>query len=169
MGLVALDTRRSTRDAPRRRARRRGFSLVELIIVLAITTIALTVGAIRLGRLSVTSSEGERVARRFVADLRLAHSQAVAEANDHFLWLNTGESKYISYAMFRDGSPAVQVAPTWVLPDCVALTGPAPKPTFHPGGDADASYTYTVTTPGRSWQIDVVLATGLVTLVETTP
>ena len=126
-----------------------------------------TVGIIRLSRTSVFMAEGERVARRLVADLRYAQSEAITSGKNHHLSFTDGGTKYTDYAIFRvEGSGDVQVEPTRVLADSVALAGSATRAEFAPGGDAVAAYTYKVASPGRSYQIAVVLATGAVSLTE---
>jgi type II secretory pathway pseudopilin PulG len=142
-----------------------GFALLELIMVLLITSIALAVGVIRLGRLSVFMTQGERAAHVLVADLRFAQSEAITQAKNHCLLFTSDGSRYTSYAIYRvETGGDVLVEPPRVLPASVSLTGLQPRAEFRPGGDAAASYSYTVTSPGHSYQIGVVLVTGGVSI-----
>ena len=146
--------------------RTRGFTLAELSIVVLIMGIVAAVGIIRLSRASVFMAEGQRVARRLVGDLRYAQSEAITSGKNHYLTFTEGVTKYTDYTIFRvEAGGDVQVEPTRVLPETVAVTGSATRAELTPTGDALASYTYTVTAPpGHSYTIAVVLATGAVTL-----
>jgi len=137
-------------------------------MVIFISTIILTVGVVRLGRLSILVSESERVARTLAADLRFAQSEAITTARNHYLLFTDGGTKYTQYAIYKaDPGGDVQVQPARPLADSVAVTGSSTRAEFAPGGDALATYTYTVTSPGRSYSLSVVLATGAVILAET--
>ena len=154
----------ATRASPRRDS---AYTLLEVVFSLLIATIALGVAAIRLSRSSVSVARGERVARRLVADLRFAQSESIALAKNHYLLFVDGEAKYASYAIYRvETGDDVLVEPDRVMPDTVALTGSALRAEFAPGGDALAGYTYRIVSPGRRWNITVVLATGAVMLSE---
>ena len=147
--------------------RRAGFTLVELLIVIAISFILLGVGAIRISRSPILMAASQRVAHRLVADLRLAQSQAITDARNHYLLFTSNGTKFVQYAIFRaDPSGDVQVLPTRTLPDDVALTGNSSRAEFTPGGDALAAYSFTITSPGRSYSVSVVMATGAVVLQE---
>jgi len=147
------------------RARRGGFTLVELVMTLAIMAIALGVCAIRLSRSSVSMAEGERVARTLVADLRMAHSQAITTRKNHYVLFTDGGASYTSYAVYRvEGGGDVQIEPARPLPDTVAVTGSSTRAEFTPTGDAVAACTYLVTCPGWRYTIAVTLATGAVAI-----
>jgi len=163
--------------------RRGGFTLLELIIVIAISFMLLGVGAIRISHASILMAASERVARRLVADLRFAQSQAITDARNHYLLFTSNGTKFVQYAIFRadpsgdvqilpyavfraDPSGDVQILPTRTLPDEVALTGNSSRAEFTPGGDALAAYSFTITSPGRSYSVSVVMATGAVVLQE---
>ena len=166
----SLYIRHSTLDTPCRRGRRQGFTLVELMVVIAIMAIVLAVGVFRLSRAGVLMAEGERVARTLVADLRMAHSQAVTESKNHAIVFTDGGSKYTDYTIYRvEAGGDVQVEPTRPLPDTVAVTGSSTRVEFTPGGDALAACTCSVTSPGCQYTITVVLATGAVVLEEAGP
>ena len=153
-----------TRASPRRNS---AYTLLEVVFSLLIATIALGIAAIRLSGSSVSVAQGERVARRLVADLRFAQSESIALAQNHYLLFVDGEAKYANYAIYRvETGDDVLVEPERTMPDTVALTGSAIRAEFAPGGDALAGYTYRVTSPGRRWNITVVLATGAVMLRE---
>ena len=148
-------------------ARARGFTLVELLIVIAVSFILLGVGAIRISRASILMATSERVARRLVADLRFAQSRAITDARNHYILFTSNGTKFTQYAIYRaEPTGDVQVLPTRILPEGVALTGSSARAEFTPGGDALAAYSYTVTSPGRSYSISVVMATGAVILQE---
>ena len=140
---------------------------MEIIVVLSITAIALGMVMIRLGRSAVLLSKGERVARGLVADLRLAQSEAITHARNHYLLFTEDGGQYTDYTIYRveDGGD-VQVEPARVIPDGVTLTGAATRAEFAPGGDAIGNYTYTVTSAGSTMEITVILSTGAVRLTE---
>ena len=141
------------------RARRRGFTLLELTFVVVISAIVLTVGVIRISRLGILSSQAERAARRLAADLRYAHSQAVTHAANHDLRFETDGHTV-------QAGPDPQVEPTRTLHPSIALTGAPARAEFAPGGDALAACTYSVASQARSYTVAVVLATGAVTVQE---
>jgi len=155
---------RPTTRGPRSRAE--GFTLVELLVTLLVSSILLAVGAIRLGRATVLRAEGERVAHRLVADLRYTQSQAIAESTEHHLRFDRAVGgKFPSYAIYRKENGWLQIEPTRALPDGVAVQGDDDA-IFYPGGDAKEHYAYTITSPGRTYRITVTLATGAVQLQE---
>ncbi|MFP4057489.1 MAG: GspH/FimT family protein [Candidatus Brocadiia bacterium] len=155
---------RTTRTAPRGPG---GFTLLELSLALLLGGILMAVAAVRLGASGVFRAEGERVARRLVADLRMAHSQAIAERKNHYLEFTGNNTRFTHYAIYRvEAEPDVQVEPVRRLPDSVALTGSAARAEFTPRGDALAAYSYTVASPDRTYTISVTLATGAVCLEE---
>jgi len=136
-------------------------------MVLAITAIALTVGLIRIGGVSVGLSQGERVATALVADLRYAQSQAIASAKNHYLLFTSNGSKYVSYAIYRvETGGDVQVEPTRVVADSAAITGASNRAEFQPNGTAILDYTYTVTSPGRTFTVSVQALWGNVSLTR---
>jgi prepilin-type N-terminal cleavage/methylation domain-containing protein len=143
----------------------RGVTLVELMMVLAIVTIALAVCAVRFTRTPILMSQGERVARTLVADLRRARSEAIATGRNHYLAFTDDGSHYSDYTLYRVEDAADAIAgPTRVVPDGVALLQSDSRCEFRPDGSALADYTYTVTCPGWKYTIQVTLATGAVTL-----
>lgn len=154
----------SPRHAIRRRAVR-GVTLVELVMTLAIVTIALAICAVRFTRTPIRMSQGERVARTLVADLRRARSEAIATGRNHYLAFTDDGSNYSSYTAYRaEETGDVVAGPTRVVPEGVALLQSEPRCEFKPGGSALADYTYAVTCPGWKYTIEVTLATGAVAL-----
>jgi len=136
-------------------------------MVLAITAIVLSVGLIRIGGNAVGMSRGERVATDLVADLRYAQSQAIVTAKNHYLLFTLGVLKYTSYAIYRvETGGDVQVEPTRVIPDTAALTGLLNRAEFQPNGTAVLDYTYTVTSPGRTFTVSVQSLWGYVRLTR---
>jgi hypothetical protein len=132
---------------------------------MALMAIMMTVGIVRLGRAALFLAEDERIARCLVADLRYAQSEAIAKGKNHYLYFTLGITKFTSYKLCRvEAGGNVQIEPARVFPDTVAVTGLLTRAEFTPGGDALAAYTYTVTCPGRTYQITVTLATGAVIL-----
>ena len=136
-------------------------------MVLAISAIALTVGLIRIGGVSVGMSRGERVATDLAADLRYAQSQAVVTAKNHYLLFTLGLLKFTSYAIYRaETGGDVQVEPTRKIPDTAALTGLLNRAEFQPNGTAVVDYTYTVTSPGRTFTVSVQALWGNVSFTR---
>jgi len=156
-----------TQPTPCRLRRRWAFTLLELCLVLLIAGILAAVGIARLGRLSIAMAEGERVARRLVADIRCARSQAITTVTNHYLLFVDGGSGYTSYAVYRvEAGGDVQVEPPRAVADSVSLTGSATRAEFTPQGEALATYSFGVTSPGHSYSITVVAATGTAILEE---
>lgn len=160
--------RRTTRHSPLTTPLPRcAFTLLELVMVIAITAILLGVTAVRLSRESVFMAEGERVARTLVGDLRYTQSEAIARATNHYVLFTDGSSKYTQYALYRvDAGGDVQIEPARVLADAVAVTGNELRAEFSPLGDALKKYEYTVTAPGLEYKITVNETSGTVFLEE---
>ena len=152
------------------RHRNLGFTLVEIMVVVAIMGIILAVGMIRLSRSGVAMAQAKYAAYVIAADLRQAQSQAITEGKSHYLLFSGALDDFTSYAIYRtEASSDVQVDQTRKLPDLVTVTGASDRVTFNPGGDALQSSTFTVTSTGRSFDINVTLATGAVNIREVEP
>jgi len=166
----------NTRKAQRRRGARAdgGVTLIELTLVLAITAAILTAGVARLGRSGFLQSEGQQVARRLAADLRYAHSQAIAGGASHYLRFTSagfgsgdGLTVCTQYAIYRvEAGGDVQAEPPRVFPSGVSVAVSALRAEFTPAGSAVAAYTFKVNSTARSYRITVTLATGAVRLQE---
>ena len=80
-------------NAPAGRRRSQGFTLIEMILVMALLAIVLAISAPSLSRFF--KSRGlESEARRFLALTRHAHSRAVSEGVPMVLWLETRQRLY---------------------------------------------------------------------------
>jgi len=158
------DTRHTTCDRPCRRPRQ-GFTLIEMLVVVVIMGILAGVGIVRISKTSVFMAESERVARRLVADLRVAHSSAIATGKNHYLSFTQSGGRLSGYAAYRvETGGDVQVEAHRTVPGGVALVGSAARAEFTPMGDALAAYSYTVTCPGWEYTVTVTLATGAVAI-----
>ena len=150
-----------------RAQRTRGFTLIELIMVMVISGIILSMGVIRLSGQSIFMAEGESAARRLAADLRHAQSQAIADMKNHYLLFTSDGQKFTEYAIYRvEAGEDVKIEPTRALSDSVAVTGADDRAEFTPGGDALDDYQFGVTSTGRDYTLTVTLATGAVTITE---
>ena len=81
------------RNAPAGRQRSQGFTLIEMILVMALLAIVLAISAPSLSRF-FTSRGLESEARRFLALTRHAQSRAVSEGVPMVLWLETKQRLY---------------------------------------------------------------------------
>ena len=106
-----------TRGIGDRRSAARGFTLMELAVTILIMGIALAVGVVRLGSLSVLRSEGQSTARRLVADLRLTQSEAITKVKNHYILFTDGGTKYTQYAIYRVEAGANVAARKMVVVD----------------------------------------------------
>lgn len=149
---------------------RRAMSLLEFTAVLAIVGVLASAAVTRFGYDSLSNGGAEGWARRLALALAHARRATISTGDNHYLQLSSSGSQVTSYALFRrTGGGDVQVDQTWQIPDDVTVTCANSQLEFDFEGQALAGYTLDVAGNGRSWNLTVVMLTGVVSVTETTP
>lgn len=153
----------------RRLPRRRAFSLVELVAIVAIIGLLATAGLMKYGAGTVQNLSGDGIARRLALDLIQARRRTIATGDNHYLLLAPAAGSVTSYKMFRRASGGdVVVDQTQTVPSGVTCSASHTTLEFDFDGAALAAYSASVVAPNRSWTVSTVMATGTVQ-VATSP
>lgn len=145
---------------------RRGYSLAELIVVVAIMAVMAMVAVPRLSYGLVTKTKARTSAHRIVAALRKTRSLAIRDAatgKKGYTLSFTGKSPYTGYKIENENKK--QIIETVSIPSGVEVTVSGPnKFTFEPLGNLKpgSGSQITVSADGRSYTIGFVPSTGAV-------
>jgi prepilin-type N-terminal cleavage/methylation domain-containing protein len=140
-----------------------GFSLVELVAVLAIVGMLAAAGIMRFGYSTVDNLSGEGFARKLALDLVQARRRTIATGDNHYLQLSPSAANFTSYVMYRRASGGdVVVEQSRVRPSGVSASSSHATLEFDFDGAALASYSASVGGPNRTWTVSTVMATGAV-------
>ena len=154
----------------RRCLQRRAFSLLELMVVIGLIGMMATVA---FGTLGVNTSENiaaEGFARRLKLDLMQTRRRTIATGDNHYLSVTLNGAAIDSYQMIRRASGGDTVVDSaQQSPDGVAAIPSHTTMEFDFDGAALAAYSISIDGSSRSWQIDSVISTGTISIVETTP
>ncbi len=148
----------------------KGFSFLELFLVVSIAGILLYITVPRLKFDTLGRYKADAVARRIVADLRYARSLAISDAatnsNGYELKM-TGGSPYNGYEIVNQKTSAT-VASCTIDSDITVTTTGGIAAKFGPLGDVQSgSFRFAnVTAQGRTFTITPVIATGIVKCVK---
>jgi hypothetical protein len=133
--------------------------MIAVVTVLGILAIA-TAGAFRPE--TIGDMDGSVTARRIAWDLQQARRRAISVGDNHLLVCTTSAGKVTSYTLNRrlpsTALTAVDSAKT--IPTYVTVTATSTLPEFNFQGEGLAGYTFTITTPHKSWTVTVAQATG---------
>jgi len=148
----------------------RAMSLLELTIVVAILGLLSVASISRYGHNAIGNGGGEGFARKLSLALVHARRSTITTGDNHFLQLTSSGGNVTSYALIRRASGGdTQVDETRTVPQDVTATSAASVLEFDFEGSALGSYSITVAGPNRSWNVSVVMLTGAVQVIETTP
>jgi prepilin-type N-terminal cleavage/methylation domain-containing protein len=146
------------------RSGRGGFTLLELLaVVTLIGVLALaTAGAFRPE--SIGDLEGQITAQRVAWDLRQARRRAITLGDNHVLSFQASGGTVTSYTLNRRlaNNSLTPTDATRQFPTQVTVTASSTAPEFNFEGAALAGYTFTITSPHRTWTVTVAQATGTV-------
>lgn len=141
---------------------RGAFTLIEMMAVIALLGImaVMATGAFRPE--SVGDLDGNVTAHRIAWDLQQARRRAISHGDNHALICTTSGGHVTSYTINHRAvdNSLTPVDATRSIPAYVSVTASSTTCEFNFEGEALAGYTFTVTTPHRSWTITVAQATG---------
>lgn len=155
----------------------RGFSLLELIIVLVILGTVATLASVRYAS-AASTYRIEAAASRLAADLRQARQRAMSRSSDVFVTFDTSDVSYRvrtreEVSARDEGSTttitgAIQVQlddePYRVSISRLNVTGGRPEVVFNAFGTADSDVTVELKTKDRKRTVTLVAATGVVSI-----
>lgn len=143
---------------------RAAFSLLELIAVLSILGILAAAAAGAFRPETVGDVDGGVTAHRIAWDLQQARRCAINNGDNHALVCTTSAGKVITYTLNRRlaNNSLTPIDSTKTIPAYVSVTASATTCEFNFEGEALGGYTFTITTPRRSWTVTVAQATGSV-------
>lgn len=140
-----------------------GFSLVELVAVVAIVGMLAAAGISRFGYSTVDNLSGEGFARKLALDLVQARRRTIATGDNHYLQLFPSAANFTSYVMYRRASGGdVVVEQSRSRPHGVTASSSHAMLEFDFDGAALATYSVSVVGPNRTWTVSTVMATGTV-------
>jgi prepilin-type N-terminal cleavage/methylation domain-containing protein len=146
---------------------RLGFTLAELIAVVAILGIVSAVAISRFepGVFNDVGSHSD--ARRLAIEMLAAQRRAIATGDSHRLDFATANDNFTGYVMKRvtPGGPVV-VDTTRSFPRGLIVSGSHSQAEFTFEGSALAAYQYTLAGSNRTWDVQVIPATGMVRVRE---
>ncbi len=148
----------------------KGFSFLELVLVVSIAVILLYIAVPRLKFDTLGRYKADTVARKIVADLRYARSLAISDAatNDNGYELRmTGGSPYNGYEIINQKTSAT-VASYTIESDITVTTTGGIAVKFGPLGDVQSGSckSVNVAAQGVTFTITPVVATGIVKCVK---
>lgn len=145
--------------APGRRA---GYSLMELLVVMAIMAVLLTLAFSRFDLTVAGQLATASLGHQLTGDLRLARHLAISHGKDHLVRFFPAGGPYGAYQIILvDGMTETPVGDLRELGSEVTVTGDG-ETRFTPLGSAVAATTYTLVRDGHAWQVTVAATTGQV-------
>jgi hypothetical protein len=142
-------------------------SYLELIAVVTVLGIVSAIAVGRLGPGALCDAGSQTDARRLALDLLATQRAAIATGANHYLLFANAAGSLYSYQQFRvQAGGDVAVDETRTFTNGLTVTGNSDRAEFTFSGAALDAYTYTLTAPGRRWQVTVVPATGAVRVVN---
>jgi len=143
-----------------------GFSLVELVAVVALVGMLAAAGIMRFGYSTVDNLSGEGFARKLALDLIQARRRTIATGDNHYLQLSPSAGNFTSYVMYSRASGGdVVVEQSRTRPSGVTASSSHSSLEFDFDGAALATYSTSVVGPNRTWTVSTVMATGAVQTV----
>jgi Tfp pilus assembly protein FimT len=148
--------------------RRKGFSLVEALMVVLFIGVITVIAVPRLNLAVISKCKAEATAKKIVIDLRrvrgLAISNAVNNSQGFSLRL-LGSGPYTGYEIIN--LDTVAAVDSHTIDQDVTVSGTSNEFDFGPLGNLTSTYTQiTVSAEGKSFTITIIRATGTIKCVE---
>lgn len=151
----------------RNRTRRRGVSLLELLVVITLMGIFASVAAMRFGRTLLSEFGAHAEARQLSLALLTCQRAAVKTGDDHLLRFVLEGGRAASYQLLRDNAGTLQLVDgPRALSGDITVTVSHPDMRFDFEGSAQAAYQIQLLGENRRWQIDVVPVTGAIRVTD---
>ena len=150
-----------------RRHKRRGVTLLELLVVVFFIGVLAAVAIGRLGKTALGDFGAEGDARRLSLDLAQARRAAIATGDNHYVLFDIDAGNAVGCQLYRKAAGGdVAVDEYRGFPSQAVVTVSHGQAEFNFEGQALAAYQITLAGPNRTWQADVVPVTGAVRISE---
>ena len=151
--------------------RRRGMTLLELVMVVTLMGIIAAIGTARFGRSAFANFGAQGEARGISLSMLRAQRAAIKTGDNHFLQFDAVSPNAASQysVMSRAGGGTTLVEGPFVFGTDVQVLASAAVMDFDFEGEAAAAYQVDFTGEGRNWRITVVPITGAVNVAEVSP
>ncbi len=154
----------------RRATARRAFTLIELMAAVAIVGLLGATAFMNYGFPTLATGGAEGFTRKISLSLVYARRATISTGKNHFVQFTPSSGNATSFVLMQDtGSGDVAVDDVHTVPTDVTVTFTNNELEFDFDGSALAGYTVSVAGPNRSWDVSVVMVTGAVRVIETTP
>ena len=143
--------------------RRRGVTLIELVVVMAIIAIAAAFVAPNIGAW-IPNYRLRGATRDVVSNLRLAQMKAISANREYQVSFNPGAGTYILQYRHTDGITWVDEGATQTLPSGILITNifPGNKAQFNPNSTSSTGSMTLTNTKGSTKTITLTTSTGKV-------
>mgnify|MGYP001619331615 CR=1 FL=1 len=141
-----------------------GFTLIEVILTLALLGIAVALALPRYDVSLLNKLDAKTTAQRMASDLRLTRQLAIGKATPHYLVIDIDHT----YKLYTTSvSPENQIPPTRIIPG-TAILGGSSSFKFLPTGALDPSsgQSLTIQIGSSQWSVTIVTATGFVSVSQ---
>lgn len=157
-----MSSNRTTQDA-RPALPRRAFSLLEIVLVLAVLGLVSAMAVTRFGHAALAVTDGEGLARQLTLDLRQARRRTITTGVDHYIQFNRSAGEVVSFVLCRSGGDTEDDAR--LVPSGLAIATASDTWTFDFDGalqGAGGSSVATITSDTFQWVVTCYHPTGLV-------
>ena len=145
-------------------------SLLELAAVGAVLALLALAGISRFGHNTLANGGAEGFARQLSLALAHARRGTISTGDNHYLQLSPASGNVTSFVLMRRAAGGdEQVGQIRTVPQDVTVTSTLKVLEFDFDGTALAAYSVSIAGPDRSWNVTVVLLTGVTEVTETTP
>ncbi|TWT66300.1 hypothetical protein Pla123a_46940 [Posidoniimonas polymericola] len=157
----------STNNGARPAWPRRAFSLLEMMLVLAVLGLLSTMAVTRFGHGALAVTDGEGLARQLTLDLRQARRRTITTGVDHYVQFNRSGGAVVGFVLCRSGGdPEDDTRP---IPAGLTVATASDTWTFGFDGalqGVGGSTAATITSDTFQWVVTCYHPTGLVECVK---